>query len=58
MRREEKRKWTKGKIKGKIKIELPKTVDAAKLTLEEIQDIIEKKSPKKKTTRKKTASKK
>ena len=36
-------------IKGKIKIELPKTVDAVKLTLEEVKSIIETKSPKKAT---------
>lgn len=58
--RVEKARWGRSNIiKGKTKIELPKTVDAAKLTLEEIKDIIEKKAPKKKkTTRKKAAPKK
>ena len=58
--RVEKARWGRSNIiKGKIKIELPKTVDAAKLTLEEVQDIIEKQGPKKKkTTRKKAAPKK
>lgn len=56
--RVEKARWGRSNIiKGKIKIELPKTVDAAKLTLEEIKDIIEKNAPKKKT-RKKAAPKK
>jgi len=57
--RVEKARWGRSNIiKGKIKIELPKTVDAAKLTLEEVQDIIEKQGPKKKTTRKKATAKK
>jgi len=58
--RVEKARWGRSNIiKGKIKIELPKTVDAAKLTLEEVKDIIEKKAPKKKkTTRKKATAKK
>ena len=34
-------------IKGKIKIELPKTTDAQALTLEEVEAIIEAKAPKK-----------
>ncbi len=56
--RVEKARWGRSNIiKGKLKIELPKTVDAAKLTLEEIKDIIEKNAPKKKT-RKKAAPKK
>jgi len=67
--RVEKARWGRSNIlKGKIKIELPKTVDATKLTLEEVQDIIEKKAPKKKakkatkkavkkTTKKKTSKK-
>lgn len=42
-------------LKGKVKIELAKTVDAAALTLEEVQDIIEKKAPKKKAAAKKKA---
>ena len=36
-------------IKGKLKIELPKTFKVEKLTLEEVQKMIEEKSPKKKT---------
>ena len=43
-------------IQGKTKIELPKTVDASKLTLEEVKDIIAKKAPKKKTRAKKEIS--
>jgi len=50
----EKARWGRFNIiKGKTKIELPKTVDASILTLEEVKEIIEKKSPKKKTTKKK-----
>ncbi len=57
--RVEKARWGRHNIlKGKIKIELPKTVDATKLTLDEVKDIIEKKGPKKKVTKKKTAKKK
>jgi DNA topoisomerase-1 len=56
--RVEKARWGRSNIiKGKTKIELPKTIDASKLTLEEVKEIIEKKSPKKKTTRKKSAKK-
>jgi len=56
--RVEKARWGRSNIlKGKIKIELPKTVDATKLTLDEVKDIIEKKSPKKKTTKRKTKKK-
>ena len=58
--RVEKARWGRSNIiKGKTKIELPKTVDATKLTLNEVKAIIEKKAPKKKkATRKKTAVKK
>lgn len=57
--RVEKARWGRSNIiKGKTKIELPKTVDAAKLTLEEVKDIIEKKAPKKKAAGKKTSTKK
>ncbi|WP_372793105.1 type I DNA topoisomerase [Lutibacter sp.] len=53
--RVEKARWGRSNIlKGKLKIELPKTVDATKLTLEEVKDIIEKKTPKKKVTKKVT----
>jgi DNA topoisomerase-1 len=54
----EKARWGRFNIiKGKIKIELPKTTDAKSMTLEEVQAILEKKTPKKKT-RKKAAKKK
>ncbi|MBT8316825.1 MAG: type I DNA topoisomerase [Lutibacter sp.] len=60
--RVEKARWGRSNIlKGKLKIELPKTVDATKLTLEEVKSIIEKKTPKKKavkkTTKRKTSKK-
>ena len=56
--RVEKARWGRSNIlKGKIKIELPKTVDATKLTLEEVKEIIKKKTPKKKTTKRKTKKK-
>ena len=56
--RVEKARWGRHNIlKGKIKIELPKTVDATKLTLDKVKDIIEKKSPKKKVTKKSTKKK-
>jgi DNA topoisomerase-1 len=55
----EKARWGKSVItKGKIKIELNKDVDASKLTLEEVKEMIEKKAPVKKTTTKKPATKK
>ena len=44
--------------KGKIKIELSKDVDATKLTLAEVQEMIEKKAPAKKTAAKKAPAKK
>jgi DNA topoisomerase-1 len=57
--RVEKARWGRSNIiKGKTKIELPKTVDAAKLTLEEVKAIIEKNAPKKKAAKKKAAPKK
>jgi len=58
--RVEKARWGRSNIiKGKVKIELPKTVDAQKLTLEEVKDILEKQGPKpkKKAAKKKTAKK-
>lgn len=56
--RVEKARWGRSNIcKGKTKIELPKTVDATKLTLEEVKDILEKKT-KKKPVKKKAAPKK
>ncbi|MGB2315849.1 MAG: type I DNA topoisomerase [Flavobacteriaceae bacterium] len=46
--RVEKARWGRHNIiKGKIKIELPKTVDASKLTLEEVKVLLEKHTPKK-----------
>lgn len=55
----EKARWGRfNLIKGKTKIELPKTTKAEKMTLEEAQSIIEKKTPKKKTAKKKVAKKK
>ena len=54
----EKARWGRSKItKGRTKIELPKTVDATKLTLEEVKKLIEKKAPKKKTAKKSTKKK-
>lgn len=54
----EKARWGRFNIiKGKLKIELPKTVTAEKLTLEEVQEIIAKKTPKKKSAKKKAAKK-
>lgn len=56
----EKARWGRSVItKGKIKIELSKEVDASQLTLAQVQELIEKKSPaKKKTATKKVAAKK
>jgi DNA topoisomerase-1 len=56
----EKARWGRHHIiKGKIKIELAKEVDVINMTLEEAQDLIEKKAPKKKAApKKKTAPKK
>ena len=48
--RVEKARWGRHNIiKGKTKIELPKSVDAAKLTLGDVKAILEKKTPKKPT---------
>lgn len=53
----EKARWGRSVItKGKIKIELSKEVDATKLTLEEVQEMIAKKTPAKKTPAKKAAT--
>jgi len=62
----EKARWGRfNLIKGKTKVELPKTTKADKITLEEAQDILAKKTPKKKkaaakkkTTKKKATAKK
>ncbi len=57
--RVEKARWGRFNIlKGKVKIEMPKTTDAKALTLAEVEQIIAAKAPKKKTTRKKTTKKK
>ena len=46
----EKARWGRHNIlKGRIKVELAKTVDATKMSLEEAKALIEKKTPKKKT---------
>lgn len=46
----EKARWGRHNIiKGKIKVELSKDVDATKISLEEAQALLEKKAPKKKT---------
>ncbi|MGV9003223.1 type I DNA topoisomerase [Flavobacterium sp.] len=55
----EKARWGRSVIlKGKLKIELSKEVDAAAMTLEEVKDLIEKKAPAKKTAAKKAPVKK
>ena len=57
--RVEKARWGRHHIKkGKIKVELAKTVDVSDMTLEEAQAHIDKKAPKKKATKKKTVKKK
>jgi DNA topoisomerase-1 len=53
----EKARWGRSVItKGKIKIELSKDVDASKLTLEEVQEMIAKKMPAKKAPAKKASA--
>ncbi|MEP3209225.1 MAG: type I DNA topoisomerase [Maribacter sp.] len=55
----EKARWGRHNIiKGKVKVEIAKTVDATKVTLEEAKTLIEKKSPKKKAKAKPKAKKK
>ncbi|RKE98243.1 type I DNA topoisomerase [Ichthyenterobacterium magnum] len=55
----EKARWGRHNIiKGKTKIELAKTVDVSKFTLEDVKVLIEKNAPKKKTRKKKTTAKK
>lgn len=55
----EKARWGRfNLIKGKTKIELPKTTKADKITLEDAQELIAKKAPKKKTAKKKATKKK
>ncbi|RZL43338.1 MAG: DNA topoisomerase I, partial [Pedobacter sp.] len=53
----EKARWGRSVVtKGKIKIELSKDIDAAALTLAQVQEMIEKKAPAKKATAKKTTA--
>jgi DNA topoisomerase-1 len=55
----EKARWGRSVItKGKIKIELNKDIDASKLTLDEVKEMIAKKTPAKKTPAKKAPAKK
>ncbi len=55
----EKARWGRSVItKGKIKIELSKDIDATKLTLAQVQDMIAKKAPAKKAPVKKAVAKK
>ena len=55
----EKARWGRSVItKGKIKIELSKDIDATKLTLAEVQEMIAKKTPAKKAAVKKVVAKK
>ena len=57
--RVEKARWKRHNIiKGKQKVELPKTVDVTDMTLEEALAILEKNAPKKKVTKRKTAANK
>ena len=53
----EKARWGRSVItKGKIKIELSKDIDATKLSLEEVQEMIAKKTPAKKVAAKKATT--
>ena len=53
----QKARWGRSEItKGKIKIELSKDIDASKLTLAEVQEMIAKKTPAKKVPAKKAAA--
>jgi DNA topoisomerase-1 len=55
----EKARWGRSVIlKGKLKIELGKEIDAANLSLAQVQEIIAKKTPTKKTPAKKAVAKK
>ena len=56
--RVEKARWGRHHIiKGKQKVELPKTVDVSDMTLEKAKHILEKNAPKKKATKKKQLQK-
>ncbi len=55
----EKARWGRHNIiKGKTKVEIAKSVDAAAMSLKEAQALLEKKAPKKKAAKKKAAPKK
>ena len=55
----EKARWGRHNIiQGKLKVELAKTVNVSKITLEKAQELLEAKKPKKKTTKKSTKTKK
>ena len=57
--RVEKARWGRSNIiKGKTKVELSKDIDATKLTLDQVKELIEKSSSKKKTAAKKKTTKK
>lgn len=57
--RVEKARWGRFNIlKGKFKLELPKSTDAKALTLEEVKALIAKNEPKKKATKRKSTAKK
>ena len=57
--RVEKARWGRHTLlKGKIKIELDKSFDVSKLTLDKAKELIESKAPKKKTATKKSTAKK
>ena len=57
--RVEKARWGRfNVIKGKIKVEMPKTTDIEKMTKEDAVKLIEAKTPKKKVAKKKAAKKK
>ena len=55
----EKARWGRfNLIKGKVKVELPKTTDVEAMTLDKARELLESKTPKRKTSRKKTTSRK
>ncbi|WP_303318493.1 type I DNA topoisomerase [Flavivirga abyssicola] len=57
--RVEKARWGRHNVlKGKVKVELAKTVDVSEMTLEEAKAIIEANAPKKKATKKRAPAKK
>lgn len=57
--RVEKARWGRFNVlKGKLKIELPKTTKVEELTLEQVEEMIAAKTPKKKVAKKKTQKKK